>query len=74
MIEQQDITRVSSVSFEDMQKGDPKVVTKIYAGSPLTVDDVDQALAIHAYAHRRAAELAMAGWQSTVESLVNGTA
>src|SRR6266702_4415564 len=41
---------VSSVAFEDMSKGDPKVSSKHYVGSPLTKEDVDAAWEIHAYA------------------------
>lgn len=65
---------VSSVAIEDLAKGDPKITTKLYPTSPLTTEHVDHALAMHAYAHRRAAEMAMNGWAETVEQLQNGGA
>ena len=60
---------VSSVAFEDMSKGDPKVSSKHYVGSPLTKEDVDAAWEIHAYAHRKAAASALDGWRTTVDAL-----
>lgn len=61
--------RVSSISIEDMAKGPPKIVSKFYAGSPLTREEVDEALDVHGYAHREAERRAMAGWAETVEAL-----
>ncbi len=59
---------VSSVEIEDYPTKDRpvRISTKHYAGSVL---DVDEALERHGYAHRRAEELAMSGWQATVDML-----
>ncbi len=59
---------VSSVAIEDYPTKDRpvRISTKHYAGSVL---DVDEALERHGYAHRRAEELAMSGWQATVDML-----
>lgn len=64
--------RLPSISIEDMVKGPPKLVTKSYDGRPLTRSLIDQHLDAHAYAHRRAAELAMAGWEQTAGMAANG--
>jgi hypothetical protein len=61
--------RLPSITIEDMAKGDPKIVSKSYEGRPLTRSLVDQHLDAHAYAHRMAAEMAMAQWQATVDGL-----
>jgi hypothetical protein len=58
--------RVSSISFEDMAKGPPKVVSKMYAGSPISRHEIDEALDAHAYAHREAERRQMEGWAETV--------
>jgi hypothetical protein len=59
---------MSSLAVEDMSKGEPKISSKSY-GTPLTIEQIDDALNAHGYAHRKAAELAMDGWQRTIESL-----
>jgi hypothetical protein len=64
---------VSSLAIEDMAKGSPKITSKTY-DAPLTRSEIDAALNAHGYAHRRAEELAMDGWQQTVEALVGGNA
>jgi hypothetical protein len=58
----------SSLAVEDMAKGDPKITSKSY-GTPLSLEQIDDALNAHAYAHRMAASLALDGWQRTLESL-----
>lgn len=64
---------VSSVAIEDMAKGPPKITTKLYLGSPLIHEDVDEALDAHGYAHREAERRALAGWVETVDALQNGS-
>lgn len=59
---------ISSLAIEDMAKGEPKITSKSY-GKPLDFSQIDAALDAHGYAHRRAAELAMDGWQHSVEVL-----
>jgi hypothetical protein len=59
--------RVSSIGIEDMAKGDPKITSKMYAGSFITREEVDQALDIHAYAHREAAKRATQQWADTLD-------
>lgn len=61
---------VSSVQIEDYPTKDRpvRVTSKVYAGSPLPVDE---ALADHARLHREAEERAMNGWFVTVGSVRN---
>jgi hypothetical protein len=59
---------MSSLGIEDMAKGEPKITSKSY-GTPLSLEQIDDALNAHGYAHRMAASLAMDGWQRTLESL-----
>jgi hypothetical protein len=59
---------VSSILIEDNPTKDRvvRVTTKHYSGSVL---DVDEALEIHAHAHREAERRALDGWAETVDGL-----
>jgi hypothetical protein len=59
---------VSSVQIEDYPTKDRpvRVTSKVYAGSPLPVDE---ALEDHAQLHREAEMRAMEGWSNTVDRL-----
>lgn len=60
----------SSIEIEDLaSKPEPKVTTKVYVGCPLTTEDIEIVLSAHAYAKRRAKEMALTGWQETVDML-----
>ncbi len=64
---------VSSVQIEDRPTKDLAVrcTSKVYAGSPLPVDE---ALEDHARLHREAERRAMDGWSQTLEHVRNGGA
>lgn len=60
----------SSIEIEDLaSKPEPKVTTKGYIGSQITQSDIDLVLQAHAYAKRRARDLALNGWQETIDML-----
>lgn len=59
---------VSSLTIEDMSKGDPKITSKTY-GLPLNIDEIDGAIEAHAYAHREAARRSLDGWAETLDGL-----
>ena len=62
--------RESSIAIEDRASGDKvSITTKEYPSDPLGQVDVDHALDAHGYARRTAVELAMRGWEMTVEQL-----
>lgn len=65
---------VSSMQIEGNPTKDLKVriSTKHYVGSPLTREEIDSNLEAHAYAHRRANEMAMNGWAETLTLLDGG--
>lgn len=63
-------THGSSIEVEDLaSKTEPKITTKVYVGCPLTTEDIDMVLQAHAYAKRRARDMALNGWQETIDML-----
>lgn len=57
----------NSLAIEDMAKGPPKIITKVYGGEPLARGQIDAILESHAYAHREAERRSLENWAATVD-------
>jgi len=74
LLAQSNTDTLPSITVEDVAKAaKPKITTKSYEGRPLSYTAVDEHLAIHEYARRKASaeadEAQMGQWKATLDTL-----